>query len=641
LFQGRLATAAVVQEGRVASLEVAGGPAELVQAVRGDIPAWLRDGLIAVAESEGPQWSALRGPYQHLAQFTGSSEAISAPLASGEIRGAVIVCAGEKTFGIPETALLGVLGDFGAMALANSELYARASAQSRELQQLLQISAELSGTSELERFLQQFVVRGAEFLNFKRSFIALCEGDGCYVRWAAADGEARRQERKLTGRITDRVLLQKKPYWTDNPAAEPDMDIAAVHELDVRQYLAVPLLGSNGEALGLFGVLDKRVGSPISAEDVRRAQALAAEVAVVLESTRNLHLSEEHRRRAENLMSLALELNSSLRLPDFVRSFTLRAADMLGARAAALALAQRAALETVFFHDEAHPADKQVTRRLNLALSELAANRSEELIHGMADEIFGPGLAEALGWMDVTLARLTGADHELIGMLCLVDRGKSPTATDRNLLQALGGHASVAMENARLFSRIAQSNKQWAEIFDAITDYIVVHDEGHKVLRVNRSLADFIGVRPNELIGVGMRALIAMAIEPGAQPCPFCRAGQDEDDEYIHHVLDRTYLVSTSRIHGPLHEGRQTIHVLKDISDRREAERRYRELFDNIQEGLFFSVPDGRFIEVNDALVRMLGYDSREELLQTDPNTQIYVSPEESAKLRQALDAQG
>ena len=76
-------------------------------------------------------------------------------------------------------------------------------------------------------------------------------------------------------------------------------------------------------------------------------------------------------------------------------------------------------------------------------------------------------------------------------------------------------------------------------------------------------------------------------------------------------MLERTYLVSTSRVHGASSEGMQTIHVLKDISDRLEVEQRYRELFDNIQEGLFFSTPDGRFIEVNDALVRMLGYGSR------------------------------
>ncbi len=64
-------------------------------------------------------------------------------------------------------------------------------------------------------------------------------------------------------------------------------------------------------------------------------------------------------------------------------------------------------------------------------------------------------------------------------------------------------------------------------------------------------------------------------------------------DEYVLPVLDRTYLVSTSRVHAANSEGLQTIHVLKDITDRREAERRYRELFDNIQEGVFFSTPTG------------------------------------------------
>ena len=99
--------------------------------------------------------------------------------------------------------------------------------------------------------------------------------------------------------------------------------------------------------------------------------------------------------------------------------------------------------------------------------------------------------------------------------------------------------------------------------------------------------------------------------------------------------------MSTSRIHGALDEGVQTIHVLKDITDRREAERRYRELFDNIQEGLFFTTPDGRFIEVNDALVRMLGYESREELLQVDIYRDIYPTTEDRKKFTEALEANG
>src|SRR5213075_723894 len=110
----------------------------------------------------------------------------------------------------------------------------------------------------------------------------------------------------------------------------------------------------------------------------------------------------------------------------------------------------------------------------------------------------------------------------------------------------------------------------------------------------------------------------------------------DDADEFAHQVFERTYLVSTSRVHGATSEGMQTIHVLKDISDRREAERRYRELFDNVQEGLFFSTPEGRFIEVNDALVRMLGYSSREELLQADISARLYLDQEDRRRFRAA-----
>ena len=243
--------------------------------------------------------------------------------------------------------------------------------------------------------------------------------------------------------------------------------------------------------------------------------------------------------------------------------------------------------------------------------------------------MLGATAASNLGWTDCTLVRLPGANGELAGVLALSGRSRALDQEERVFLETMAGHAAMALENARLFTRIEQANRHWMEIFDAITDFIVVHDHTGKVLRVNRSLATMIGVPPPELIGVNMRALLALNSEVAPHSCPFCRAMADDSDEFVHPVFDRTYLVSTSRVHGAHDEGMQTIHVLKDISDRREAERRYRELFDNIQEGLFFSTPGGRFVEVNDAMVRMLGYGSREELLQIDIPTQLYFSPEQ------------
>ena len=513
--------------------------------------------------------------------------------------------------------------------------------RAEELRKLLEITSELGSSGDPDEFFQKFVVRASQFLNFDRAVIAVVENGRYVIRWIAENGVSKPIRMALPEGVASRLANSPDPIWADDVTRLPEFADDAVRKLEMKQFLAVPLMASDHSRLGVLAVLDRCDHEPIEQEDVRRAKVLATEIAVVMEGTHNLHLARQHRERAENLMSLALELNSSLRLPQFVRSFTQRAADMLGARAAVLALAQRSVLETVIVHDPDSVPDKSLLRRLNTALTELTANHTEAIAQGTAEKMLGASVAAALGWKTVSIARLRSGDGELIGVLCLVDLKDELNDADRNLLHALAAHASVALENARLFTRMDQANRHWVEIFDSITDFIVVHDESNRVLRVNRTLADFIGVRPSELIGVSMRAMVAMASDNSAQPCPFCRVGLDGADEYIHPVLERTYLVSTSRIHGAMNEAFQTIHVLKDITDRREAERRYRELFDTIQEGLFFSTPDGRFVEVNDALVRMLGYESREQLLQVDIGKQLYVHAEQRDWFRHAIEESG
>jgi PAS domain S-box-containing protein len=510
-----------------------------------------------------------------------------------------------------------------------------------ELQQLLEITSELGTLGDLDEFLQKFVIRAAEFLRFKRAAVAIADNSDCIVRWVTFNGGAKPLRLTLPHVLRQRLLAGAEPIAANELSALPELDGETARQLDAHQLLSIPLLASDRQPLGLLLVLDRDDASAIAAEDIRRAKALATEVAVVLEATQNLQNAKEHRERAENLMGLALELNSSLRLPQFVRSFTQRAADMIGARASMLALAQRSVLETVIVHDPESVPDKGLLKRLNSTLTEFCSHHTEAITTGAAETFIGASIATALGWKDLTIARLRSGDGELIGVLCLIDLKEPLREADRNLLHALAAHASVALENARLFTRMDQANRHWVEIFDSITDFIVVHDEQNRVLRVNRTFADFIGVRPSELIGVSMRAMIAMAADNSAQPCPFCRVGLDGADEYIHPVLERTYLVSTSRIHGAMNEAFQTIHVLKDITDRREAERRYRELFDTIQEGLFFSTPDGRFIEVNDALVRMLNYESREQLLQIDIPRQLYIDAGQRDSFQRAIEQEG
>ena len=271
-----------------------------------------------------------------------------------------------------------------------------------------------------------------------------------------------------------------------------------------------------------------------------------------------------------------LELNPSLGAAEFSRRLTARAAEMLGARAAVLALAHDAEWEIAALSGPAHRWDPITQHHLAGILAEQARVPGEKLRSGSAAMLLGRGLAEALVWDELVLARLSGSEGELLGVLCLVDLSRELSATEHQLVEALAGHAAMALENVRLFSRVEQSRKQWVEDFDAISDFIVVHDAGNRVLRLNRALAEALGLRPTEAIGYEIDRLEILDSPPKEGNCPFCRNPRLAHEEFIHEAAERTFLISASRIHNAQGNDWRTIHVMKDITDRRVAERRYR-----------------------------------------------------------------
>jgi diguanylate cyclase (GGDEF)-like protein/PAS domain S-box-containing protein len=82
----------------------------------------------------------------------------------------------------------------------------------------------------------------------------------------------------------------------------------------------------------------------------------------------------------------------------------------------------------------------------------------------------------------------------------------------------------------------------------------------------------------------------------------------------------------------------------REITEAREsqariavAEQKYRAIFENATEGIFQTTLDGRCISANPAMVRMLGYDSAEQIktMLTDLGTQLYT---DTAQRKQFLD---
>ncbi len=557
---------------------------------------------------------------------------LAVPLKSAETETVLIVLRQTK-FSSVESAALDLLCNTARLARENLRIGVTDSPHQAALS-----IAGLEDVDQPDQFFPNFALRAANFLGFDQCFVATLQPEGCYIRYGCRNGLPAKVEIEFFS-AARRVFESNQPLVCEDLSSLPVPERAQLTKWDekTRQYLAIPLLGGENEPLGILAFINKASRQPITPDDVQRATAVASHAEIAMKAIRQKRVSETHKKRADDLMEMALDMGSALRLPEFVKNFTERVARMMDARCALLALAQGSKVQAVGFFGP-RP-ERDLLRRLNSALSSFAAQQTELKITGSGVQALGGELTQALGWRNLTLVRLEGTDSELMGILALADISRELLPDDLNVLQAMIVHGSVALENSRLFTRITQSSRQWAEIFDSIADFIVVHDDQHQVLKVNRSLAEFIGVRPAELIGLHMHALSAITSD-SPHPCPFCHehAGSDE---YVHPVLEHSYLVSTSKINGALDEGFQTVHVLRDITDRREAERRYRELFDNVQEGVFFASPEGHFIEVNDALVRMLGYESRDEVLKIDLNRQVYVSPEQRDEITRRLNQDG
>jgi GAF domain-containing protein len=276
---------------------------------------------------------------------------IAAPFRTSRTQGAILVYPRpDSAFTADERSLVSAIAGFGAVAVAHAELCATAQGQAQELHQLLEISSELSSSGDLEHFLQAFVVRAADFLSYGRCFIALLDEGKFRVRYGVNRGQPRAIDTIFPEGIATQALRAKEVFSTDDVRQLAGANLEVIAQYQVKQLLAVPLLGADGTVLGMFGMLDRLDGTGISQQDVRRARALAAQVSVVLEVARNLHLSEQHRKRSETLTQLAREIDGQLRLPDFTRKFLQRAIELVEARSGAIALFQEGRFQIAALH---------------------------------------------------------------------------------------------------------------------------------------------------------------------------------------------------------------------------------------------------------------------------------------------------
>jgi len=197
----------------------------------------------------------------------------------------------------------------------------------------------------------------------------------------------------------------------------------------------------------------------------------------------------------------------------------------------------------------------------------------------------------------------------------------------------------LTLQNVRLFEQVATVQQQWAYTFDSIGDPILVHDGHGRILRCNLRLGRLMARDSQALIGRTVTDLLARK-NLTYEVCPYCEgvAGEGDDTDPW---LQGYFLASNSTFTDPAGNLLGTVHVLKDITDRKRAEEKYRTLVSSVQEGVFISTPQGRFLDFNDAMMRMTGFETREEMLGADIPGTMYANPVDRERLKKLLQEHG
>ena len=85
----------------------------------------------------------------------------------------------------------------------------------------------------------------------------------------------------------------------------------------------------------------------------------------------------------------------------------------------------------------------------------------------------------------------------------------------------------------------------------------------------------------------------------------------------------------------------EIVTAYKDLTKEKQAEQelkineeKYRSLFERSLDGIYETTIEGKYIDVNPALIKMLGYSSKKELMSIDIPTQLYISKNDRPELK-------
>ncbi len=123
--------------------------------------------------------------------------------------------------------------------------------------------------------------------------------------------------------------------------------------------------------------------------------------------------------------------------------------------------------------------------------------------------------------------------------------------------------------------RERRSQKEWRDTFDSITDMISIHDNNFTIIKANKAYAAYLGLTPQEVFQKKCHALFPHgASSPllGCSPQRSADAAMPVLEEIVDANTQRTFNISTFPYYSPEGDIVGSIHIARDITERKEYE---------------------------------------------------------------------
>jgi PAS domain S-box-containing protein len=308
-----------------------------------------------------------------------------------------------------------------------------------------------------------------------------------------------------------------------------------------------------------------------------------------------------------------------------------------------------------------------ITQRIDWEEKVIVVRREQGFPEAAQMLITGPGL----GLSHDIDALLMGMQSEEYRFLEIDGKQAEMAATSAFQILPLGVFLSLVLLSLVLFflnsgmderknaeRSLRHSEERMRAILDSALDCIITMDHQGRVVEFNPAAEKTFGYRRDEAIGQLLSDLIipqalrerhqkglAHYLSTGeaavlGKRLELTAVRRDECEFPVELAI-----VRIGKQQPPMFTG-----FIRDITERkraeellRQAEEKYRGIFENALEGIFQTTPDGGYVSVNPALARIYGYRSPEELVTSvsDIGQIVYVNPGRRTEFKRLIETQG